>query len=61
MDCLGSIASFSHKTYQEVKQWSVKLQGKKGDCLSRVFVSELQNVVYPKISELKKLQELKTI
>ena len=61
MDCQGSTASFSHKTHQEVKQLSIKLQGKKGDCLPRGFVFELPNAVYLKILELKKLQELKTI
>ena len=40
---------------------SIKLQGKKGDCLSRDFIFELPNAVYPKIFEVKKLQELKTI
>ena len=29
--------------------------------MSRDFVSELPNTIYPKIPELKKLQELKTI
>ena len=52
---------FSHKTHQEVKQWSVKLQGKKGDCLPRGFIFELPNVIYPKIFEIKKIEELKTI
>ena len=61
MDCQGSIASFSHKTHQEVKQLSIKLQGKKGNCLSRGFVSELPNTIYPKIPEIKRLGELKTI
>ena len=61
MDCRGSIAPFRHKTHQEVKQWSVKLQGKKGDCLPKGFVFELPNTIYPKIPELKRLQELKTI
>ena len=56
MDCQGSIASFSHKTDQEVKQWSVKFQGKKGDCLPRGFISELPNAVYPKIPEIKKIE-----
>ena len=45
MDCHNSTASFSHKTHQEVKQWSAKLHGKKGDCLPRGFVSELPNAV----------------
>ena len=59
MDYQDSIASFSHKTYQEVKQLSIKLQGKKGDCLPKGFVSELPNAIYLKILEVKKLQELK--
>ena len=61
MDCQGSVVSFSHKTHQEVKQWSVKLQGKKGDCLSGGFIFELPNTVYPKILEIKKIEELKII
>ena len=40
---------------------SIKLQGKKGDCLSEGFVCELPNIVYPKILEIKRLGELKTI
>ena len=60
MDCHGSAASFSRKAHQEVKQWSIKLQGKKGDCLPRGFVFELPNAVYPKIPEIKKIEELKT-
>ena len=61
MDCHGSAASFSRKTHQEMKQWSVKLQGKKRECLPRGFVSELPNAVYPKILEIKKIEELKII
>ena len=61
MDCKGSSTLFSHKTHQEVKQWSVKLQGKKRDCVSKGFVSELLNAIYPKILEIKKIAELKTI
>ena len=61
MDCHGSAALFSRKTHQEVKQWSVKLQGKKRDCLPRSFVSELPNAVYLKIPEIKKIEKLKTI
>ena len=56
MDCQGSAASFSHKTHKEVKQWSVKLQRKKGDCLPGDFVSELPNAIYPKILEIKKIE-----
>ena len=61
MDCQGLAASFSRKTHQEVKQWSVKLQRKNGDCLPGGFVSELPNAVYPKIPEIKKIEELKII
>ena len=61
MDCQGSANSISHKTHQEVKHLSMKLQGKKGDCLSRGFVFELPNTIYPKIPEIKRLGELKTI
>ena len=44
-----------------MKQWFIKLQRKKRDCLPKGFVFELPKAVYPKIPELKKLQELKTI
>ena len=37
------------------------MQGKKEDCLPRGFVSKLPNAVYPKIFEIKKIEELKTI
>ena len=40
---------------------SLKLQGKKEDCLPRGFVSKLPNTVYPKIPEIKRLGELKII
>ena len=61
MDCQGSAVSFSRKTHQEVKQWFVKLQGKNGNCLLEGFIFELPNAVYPKILEIKKIEELKTI
>ena len=61
MDCQGSVTSISHKTHQEVKQWSIKLQGNKRDCLLGRFVYELPNAVYPKIPEIKKITELKNI
>ena len=61
MDCQGSAAPLSHKTHQKVKQWFVKLQGKKGDYLPGGFVFELSNTVYPKIPEIKKIEELKII
>ena len=60
MDRQDSTASLSHKTHQEVKQLSIKLQRKKGDCLFGGFVFELPNAVYPNIPEIK-LKELKTI
>ena len=58
MDCQGFATLSSHKTHQKVKQLSIKLQGKNGNCLPRGFVSELPNTIYPKI---KRLGELKTI
>ena len=61
MDCHGSAAPFGRKTHQELKQWSVKLQGKKGDCLPRGFIFELPNAVYPNFFEIKKIEELKVI
>ena len=44
-----------------MKQWSIKLQGKKRDCLPGGFVSELPNAIYPKIPKIKKIIELKII
>ena len=38
-----------------------KIARENGDYLPRDFVFELPNVVYPKISEIKKIEELKTI
>ena len=61
MDYHSSTASFSHKSHQKVKQWSVKLQGKKGDCLLEGFVFELPSAVYPKFLEIKKIKELQAI
>ena len=61
MDYHGSTSSFSRKNHQEVKHWSVKLQGKKGDCLPEGFVSEVPSVVYPKFPEIKKIKELQAI
>ena len=45
MDCQGFTTSSSHKTHQEVKQLSIKLQGKKGDYLLGGFVFELPNMI----------------
>ena len=61
MDYHGSTASFGRKNHQEVKYWSAKLQGKKGDCLPEGFVSELPSAVYPKFPKTKKIKELKAI
>ena len=61
MDYHGSTAPFSRKDHQEVKHWSAKLQGKKGDCLPEGFVSELPSAVFPMFPEIKKIKELKAI
>ena len=61
MDYQGSATSSSRKTHQELKQLSIQLQEKKGDCLPGGFISELPTVIYPKIPEIKRLGELKTI
>ena len=61
MNYHGSTAPFSRKNHQEVKQWSAKLQGKKGDCLLKGFVFELPSAIYPKFLEIKKIKELKAI
>ena len=61
MDRRGSIVmAVNHKTYLEMKELSVKLHGKKRDCLASGFVSKLSGVIYPNIPEIK-LKELKTI
>ena len=43
-----------------MKELSIKLHGKKGDCLVSGFMSKLSSAVYPKIPEIK-LKNLKTI
>ena len=61
MDRRGSaVTTVSHRAHSEVKELSVKLHGKRGDCLASGFVSELPGVVYPKIPEIK-LEKLKAI
>ena len=61
MDRRGSaVTTVSHRTHLEMKELSVKLHGKRGDCLVSGFVSELPGVVYPKILEIK-LEKLKVI
>ena len=61
MDYHGSTAPFNRKNHQEVKQWSAKLQGKKGNCLPEGFIFELPSAIYPKFPEIKKIKELKAI
>ena len=56
MDYHDPTAPFSLKNHREVKHWSAKLQGKKGDCLLEGFVSELPSAVYPKFYEIKKMK-----
>ena len=61
MDHRGStVTTVNHRTHLEMKELSVKLHGKKIDCLALRFVSKLPSAVYPKISKIK-LKELKTI
>ena len=61
MDRRGStVTTVNQRTQLEMKELSMKLHGKKGDCLASGFVSKLSSVVYPKIPEIK-LKELKTI
>ena len=61
MDCRGStVTTVSYRTHLEMKELSMKLHEKKGDCLASRFVSKLPSGVYPKIPEIK-LKELKTI
>ena len=38
-----------------------KITREKGDCLPRDFIFEFPNAVYPKILQIKKIEELKTI
>ena len=61
MNCQSfTLASVSRKSHLEMKELSMKLQGKKGDCLASGFVLKLPSAIYPKIPEIK-LKELKTI
>ena len=63
MDRRGStVTTVNHRTHLEMKELSVKLHKKKGDCLASGFVSKLLilSAVYPKIPEIK-IKELKTI
>ena len=61
MDRRGlAITTVSHRAHSEMKELSVKLHGKRGDCLALRFVSELPGVVYPKIPEIK-LEKLKAM
>ena len=61
MDRRGSaVTTVSHRAYSKMKELSVKLYKKRGDCLASGFVSKLPGTVYPKILEIK-LKELKAI
>ena len=61
MDRRGSaVTTVSHRVYSEMKELSVKLYEKKGDCLTSGFVSKLPDAVYSKIPNIK-LKELKAI
>ena len=61
MDRRGSaVMTVSHRAHSKMKELSVKLHGKRGDCLASGFVSELPSAVYPKIPEIK-LEKLKAI
>ena len=61
MDRRGfAVTTVSHKAHSKMKELSVKLHRKIGDCLASGFVSELLGAVYPKIPEIK-LEKLKAI
>ena len=61
MDRRGSVVTtVSHRVHSEMKELSVKLHGKRGDCLASGFISELPSAVYPNIPEIK-LEKLKAI
>ena len=56
----SAVTTVNHRTHSEMKELSVKLHEKRGDCLASGFVSELSGAVYPKIPEIK-LEKLKAI
>ena len=61
MDRRGSTVTIvSLREHSKMKELSVKLHGKRGDCLASKFVSELSSAVYPKILKIK-LKKLKAI
>ena len=61
MDRRGSaVMTVSHRAHSKMKELSVKLHEKIGDCLASGFVSKFSSAVYPKIPEIK-LKELKAI
>ena len=61
MDRRGSaVTTVNRRAHSKMKELSVKLHGKIGDCLASGFISELSGAVYPKIPEIK-LEKLKAI
>ena len=58
--CGSAITVVSHRVQSKIKELSVKLHGKKEDCLASGFVLELPGAIYPKIPEIK-LEKLKAI
>ena len=55
-----AVTTVSHRAHSEMKELSVKLHGKRGDCLASGFVSEFSSAVYPKLPEIK-LEKLKAM
>ena len=61
MDRRGSaVTTVNHRAHSKMKELSVKLHGKRGDCLALGFILKLSGAVYPKIPEIK-LKKLKAI
>ena len=56
----SAVTTVSHRAHSKMKELSVKLHGKRRDCLASGFVSKLSGAIYPKIPEIK-VKELKAI